>query len=111
MALPPKDKPPLNRRFNRQPDRRPGQIRAEHSRSNKSGSNPLVKALLIICMVFAVVITLLLGYAFLIAKPNLPKISALVDYNPKTRPRTDGKSLSLSRVINLESQLPLVEQT
>ena len=35
-------------------------------------------------MVFAVVITLLLGYAFLIAKPNLPKISALVDYNPKT---------------------------
>ncbi|WP_280767846.1 penicillin-binding protein 1A [Polynucleobacter sphagniphilus] len=28
--------------------------------------------------------TLLLGYAFLIAKPNLPKISALVDYNPKT---------------------------
>lgn len=26
----------------------------------------------------------MLGYAFLIAKPNLPKISALVDYNPKT---------------------------
>ncbi len=25
-----------------------------------------------------------MGYAFLIAKPNLPKISALVDYNPKT---------------------------
>ena len=35
-------------------------------------------------MVFAVMFTLLLGYAFLIAKPNLPKISALVDYNPKT---------------------------
>ena len=25
-----------------------------------------------------------MGYAFLIAKPNLPKISALVDYNPKS---------------------------
>ena len=33
---------------------------------------------------FALVCTLLLGYAFLIAKPNLPKISALLDYNPKT---------------------------
>ncbi len=84
MALPPKDKPPLNRRFNRQPDRRPGQPRAEHFSHRKSGSNPLIKALLIISMVFAVVVTLLLGYAFLIAKPNLPKISALVDYNPKT---------------------------
>ena len=84
MALPPKDKPPLNRRFNRQPDRRPGQPRAEHFSSSKSRGNPLIKALLIISMVFAVVITLLQGYAFLIAKPNLPKISALVDYNPKT---------------------------
>ena len=84
MALPPKDKPPLNRRFNRQPDRRPSQNRAEHSSSNKSRSNPLIKALLIICMVFAVAFTLILGYAFLIAKPNLPKISALTDYNPKT---------------------------
>jgi penicillin-binding protein 1A len=84
MALPPKDKPPLNRRFNRQPDGRPGQNRAEHYSATKSGSNPLIKALLIIGMVFAVVLTLLLGYAFLIAKPNLPKISALTDYNPKT---------------------------
>jgi penicillin-binding protein 1A len=84
MALPPKDKPPLNRRFNRQPDRRPGQNRAEHSSSNKSGSNPLIKALLIIGVVIAVVFTLLVGYAFLIAMPNLPKISALTDYNPKT---------------------------
>jgi hypothetical protein len=25
-----------------------------------------------------------MGYAFLVAKPNLPKISALTDYNPKT---------------------------
>ncbi len=84
MALPPNDKLPPNRRFNRQSDRRPNQQRAEHSLSKKSGGNPLVKALLIICMLFAVVFTLLLGYAFLIAKPNLPKISALVDYNPKT---------------------------
>ncbi len=80
MALPPKDKPSLNRRFNRQP----GQQRGGNFSSNKSGGNPLVKALLIIGVVFAVVVALLLGYAFLIAKPNLPKISALVDYNPKT---------------------------
>jgi penicillin-binding protein 1A len=84
MALPPKDKPPLNGRFNRQPDRRPGQPRGGAFSPNKSGSNPLIKALLIISMVFAVVVTLLLGYAFLVAKPNLPKISALIDYNPKT---------------------------
>ncbi len=84
MALPPNDKLPPNRRFNRQPDRRPSQQRAEHSPSKKTGGNPLIKALLIICMLFAVVFTLLMGYAFLIAKPNLPKISALVDYNPKS---------------------------
>ncbi|MBU3597091.1 penicillin-binding protein 1A [Polynucleobacter bastaniensis] len=84
MALPPKDKPPLNRRFNRQPDRRPGQQRAERFSPNKSGNNPLIKAMLVIGVFFAVIFTLMLGYAFLIAKPNLPKISALVDYNPKT---------------------------
>ncbi|WP_286297225.1 penicillin-binding protein 1A [Polynucleobacter sp. TUM22923] len=81
MAIPPQDKPPLNRRFSRQPDRRSTQQLVGRS---TSGSNPLVKALLIMGMVFAVVCMLMLGYAFLIAKPNLPKISALVDYNPKT---------------------------
>ena len=35
-------------------------------------------------MAVGVMFALLLGYAFLVAKPNLPKISALVDYNPKT---------------------------
>ena len=35
-------------------------------------------------MAVGVIFVLLLGYAFLVAKPNLPKISALVDYNPKT---------------------------
>ena len=35
-------------------------------------------------MAVGVMFVLLLGYAFLVAKPNLPKISALVDYNPKT---------------------------
>jgi len=84
MALPPKDRPPLNQRSNRFPDRRPRQYGAKSSSNGKSGSNPLVKALLIIGVVFALVFTLLLGYAFLIAKPNLPKISALTDYNPKT---------------------------
>ena len=35
-------------------------------------------------LAMAVMFAVLLGYAFLIAKPNLPKISALVDYRPKT---------------------------
>jgi penicillin-binding protein 1A len=52
--------------------------------NGQSRGNPLVKALLIIGVVCTLVFTLILGYAFLIAKPNLPKISALVDYNPKT---------------------------
>ena len=84
MAIPPKDRPPLNQRSNRFPDRRPRQYGVKSASNGKSGSNPLVKALLIIGVVFALVFTLLLGYAFLIAKPNLPKISALTDYNPKT---------------------------
>ena len=84
MALPPKDRPPLNQRSNRFPDRRPRQYGVKSASNGTSGSNPLVKALLIIGVVFALVFTLLLGYAFLIAKPNLPKISALTDYNPKT---------------------------
>jgi len=84
MALPPKDKPPLNRRFIRPADRRPRQPHSEPGFFASSGSSPLIKALLIIGVAFALMFTLLLGYAFLIAKPNLPKISALVDYNPKT---------------------------
>jgi len=84
MALPPKDPLSLNQRLARQSDKRPPHRGAEPGPKNRSGSNPLVKAVLIICVVFAAVFTLLLGYAFLIAKPNLPKISALVDYNPKT---------------------------
>lgn len=84
MALPPKDKPPLNRRFIRPADRRPRQPHSEPGSFASSGSSPLIKALLIIGVAFALMFTLLLGYAFLIAKPNLPKISALVDYNPKT---------------------------
>ncbi len=82
MALPPKDKPPLNQRSSRFPDRRPRQYGLKST--VKGGANPLVKALLIMGVAFALVCTLLLGYAFLIAKPNLPKISALLDYNPKT---------------------------
>jgi len=84
MALPPKDKPPLNQRPIRPSDRRPRQTRVQPGLPRKNSSNPLVKALLIIGVVFALVITLLMGYAFLVAKPNLPKISALTDYNPKT---------------------------
>ena len=84
MALPPKDKPPLNQRPIRPSDRRPRQTRLDPGLPRKNSSNPLVKALLIIGVVFALVVMLLMGYAFLVAKPNLPKISALTDYNPKT---------------------------
>jgi penicillin-binding protein 1A len=84
MALPPKDKPPLNQRSDRFPDRRPRQFGVKSVSNGQSRGNPLVKAVLIIGVVCTLVLTLILGYAFLIAKPNLPKISALVDYNPKT---------------------------
>ena len=84
MALPPKDKPPINQRNFRQLDRRTGQYGGQAPLPRKSSRNPLIKALLIIGVVFALVVALLMGYAFLIAKPNLPKISALTDYNPKT---------------------------
>ena len=83
MALPPKDRPPQNQRSNPQPNRRPRDFRANPPAFAKSGS-PLIKALLVMGMAVGVMFVLLLGYAFLVAKPNLPKISALVDYNPKT---------------------------
>jgi penicillin-binding protein 1A len=84
MALPPKDKPAFNQRPIRHSDRRPRQPGVDPSSPRKSSGSPLIKALLIIGVVMALVVTLLLGYAFLVAKPNLPKISALTDYNPKT---------------------------
>lgn len=84
MALPPKDKPPQNQRPIRQLDRGPRYSRGGAGTPRKSSSNPFVKAILIIGVVFAMVVMLLMGYAFLVAKPNLPKISALTDYNPKT---------------------------
>ena len=84
MALPPKDKPPQNQRPIRQDDSSPRYSRVRPDSIRKSSSNPLVKAILIIGVVFAMVVMLLIGYAFLVAKPNLPKISALTDYNPKT---------------------------
>ncbi|QWD87097.1 penicillin-binding protein 1A [Polynucleobacter paludilacus] len=83
MAPPPKDRPPQNQRSNPQPNRRPRDFRANPPAFAKSGS-PLIKALFVMGMAVGLMFVLLLGYAFLIAKPNLPKISALVDYNPKT---------------------------
>jgi penicillin-binding protein 1A len=84
MAIPPQDKPPINRRFARQGKTPPSETKLGPSSYVKSGISSLVKALLIIGVIFAIVISLALGYAFLIAKPNLPPISALLDYNPKT---------------------------
>jgi penicillin-binding protein 1A len=43
----------------------------------------LIKALLIFGLIGGMIVTLLIAYAFIIAKPNLPPISALVEYNPK----------------------------
>jgi len=70
MANPPSKKPSLQRgsgiRF-----------------SEKSGASLLIKALLILMVVVGLLFTMFVAYAFIIAKPNLPNISALVDYNPK----------------------------
>lgn len=49
----------------------------------KPSSSPLLKALLILAVVIGSLFVMLVAYAFIIAKPNLPAISALVDYNPK----------------------------
>ena len=84
MALTPQDRQASNRRPNRQPSRSAGRLRNTSGSGGKSRGSPLIKALLILGVFFALVVSTLMGYAFLIAKPNLPKISALVDYNPKT---------------------------
>ncbi|MFM2261174.1 MAG: hypothetical protein RL457_1500, partial [Pseudomonadota bacterium] len=43
----------------------------------------MIKALLILVVILGMLFTMLVAYAFIIAKPNLPAISALLDYNPK----------------------------
>ncbi|MCE7504967.1 penicillin-binding protein 1A [Polynucleobacter sp. IMCC30063] len=84
MAQTPQDRPPLKPNARNQPS---GTIRP---RLNSGGHSfwtairsPLVKALLILGLVLAILLSLLLAYAFIVAKPNLPSISALTDYNPK----------------------------
>ena len=88
MVQPPKDKSPLNQRSNRplggRSEKRPNQHPAETFSFAKCVRNPLIKALLIVGLILAVMGSLLVAYAFLVAKPNLPKISVLTDYNPKT---------------------------
>ena len=49
----------------------------------KPSSRPLIKAVLILIALSGLLFTMLVAYAFIIAKPNLPAISALLDYNPK----------------------------
>jgi len=49
----------------------------------KPSSRPLIKAVLILMALSGLLFTMLVAYAFIIAKPNLPAISALLDYNPK----------------------------
>ena len=70
MALIPSGKSPLK-------------LGSRPSPMKKSSFNPLIKALLIMFFLFGALAAMLLAYAFIIAKPNLPKISALVEYNPK----------------------------
>jgi penicillin-binding protein 1A len=43
----------------------------------------LIKAVLILIALSGLLFTMLVAYAFIIAKPNLPAISALLDYNQK----------------------------
>jgi penicillin-binding protein 1A len=70
MANPPSKKPPFQR--------------GSGSRfTEKSNASPLIKALLILMVVVGLLFAMLVAYAFIIAKPNLPNISALVEYNPK----------------------------
>lgn len=84
MAQTPQDRPPLPQDSRKQPGRpqRPRLNSGNHSFWT-AFRGPLVKALLIMGLVGAILISLLLAYAFIIAKPNLPSISALTDYNPK----------------------------
>jgi penicillin-binding protein 1A len=51
--------------------------------STNTGMSLMIKALLILGFIFSLFFVMLVAYAFVIAKPNLPSISALVDYNPK----------------------------
>ena len=70
MANPPSKKPPFQR--------------GSGSRfTEKSNASLLIKALLILMVVVGLLFAMLVAYAFIIAKPNLPNISALVEYNPK----------------------------
>ncbi len=70
MANLPSKKPPLERGSNLYSKKKPSLA-------------PLLKALLILAFVMSSLFAMLVAYAFIIAKPNLPAISALVDYNPK----------------------------
>ncbi|NCU80123.1 MAG: penicillin-binding protein, partial [Burkholderiaceae bacterium] len=70
MANLPSKKPPLQSGSSLNSPKRPS-------------SSPLIKALLILVVILGMLFTMLVAYAFIIAKPNLPAISALLDYNPK----------------------------
>ena len=84
MALPPKDKPPVKQSLKRSPDGRSYRPSSSAPFSASSSiSGPLIKALLVFGLAGGVIAALLIAYAFIIAIPNLPPISALVDYNPK----------------------------
>ncbi|MDP3621650.1 MAG: penicillin-binding protein 1A [Polynucleobacter sp.] len=84
MALSPKDKPPVKPSLKRSPDGRSYRPQSpDHFSFSNTIRGPLIKALLIFGLIGGMIVTLLIAYAFIIAKPNLPPISALVEYNPK----------------------------
>lgn len=84
MALSPKDKPPVKASLKRSPDGRSYRPQSpDHFSFSNTIRGPLIKALLIFGLIGGMIVTLLIAYAFIIAKPNLPPISALVEYNPK----------------------------
>ena len=83
MAISPKDKPPVKPSLKRSPDGRSYRPHPDNVSLSSTIRGPLIKALLVFALAGGVMVTMLIAYAFIIAIPNLPPISALVDYKPK----------------------------
>jgi penicillin-binding protein 1A len=83
MAISPKDRPPVKPSLKRSSDGRSYRPHPDNVSLSSTIGGPLIKALLVFALAGGVVVTMLIAYAFIIAIPNLPPISALVDYKPK----------------------------
>ena len=83
MAISPKDRPPVKPSLKRSSDGRSYRPHPDNVSLSSTIGGPLIKALLVFALAGGVMVTMLIAYAFIIAIPNLPPISALVDYKPK----------------------------